>query len=176
MDTIAAAQTAGVTAATIRVWCRRNVIAAVKRAGRWVIDAASLAHRITIGRKDTPMEIAPLTRSEYEEAMTQLGYPRATKKDVRCHAEYQHLIETSKNELGTHIDSIDQLDALSLLTIRRGAALAAENYTPPAAKRGPGYAPGLPGQVFGGPSADRKNECHYCGLPLGPSGECDDCR
>lgn len=57
--TTAAATQAGVTVDTIRTWCRRNVIAAVKQAGRWVIDAASLAHRIAIGamraRKAKPM-------------------------------------------------------------------------------------------------------------------------
>ncbi|WP_406516359.1 helix-turn-helix domain-containing protein (plasmid) [Streptomyces sp. NBC_00873] len=49
MNTTAAAIEANVTVATIRNWCRRNVIAAVKTAGRWVIDAASLTHRIAIG-------------------------------------------------------------------------------------------------------------------------------
>ena len=51
ITTTAAAAKAGVTVATIRTWCRRNVIAATKAAGRWVIDTASLAHRIAIGRK-----------------------------------------------------------------------------------------------------------------------------
>ena len=50
MNTTAAATQAGVTIATIRTWCRRGVIAATKTAGRWIIDAASLAHRITIGQ------------------------------------------------------------------------------------------------------------------------------
>lgn len=55
MNTTAAAATAGVTAATIRTWCRRNVIAAVKTAGRWVIDATSLAARIAIGQRKARM-------------------------------------------------------------------------------------------------------------------------
>lgn len=59
MNTATAAQQAGVTTATIRTWCRHNVIAAAKVAGRWVIEAASLAHRISLGahhaRKATPM-------------------------------------------------------------------------------------------------------------------------
>ncbi|MEV4784048.1 helix-turn-helix domain-containing protein [Streptomyces tuirus] len=59
MDTTAAALQAGVNVATIRTWCRRSVIAAAKVAGRWVIDTASLAHRIAIGamraRKATPV-------------------------------------------------------------------------------------------------------------------------
>jgi hypothetical protein len=53
MDTSTAAQQAGVTVATIRAWCRRNVIGAIKIAGRWVIDAASLAYRITLTPKVT---------------------------------------------------------------------------------------------------------------------------
>lgn len=51
MNTTTAATKANVTAATIRTWCRRNVIAATKQAGRWVIDAASLARRIEIGAR-----------------------------------------------------------------------------------------------------------------------------
>lgn len=51
MNTAAAAE-AGVTVATIRTWCRRNVISAAKAAGRWVIDTASLARRT---RKETSM-------------------------------------------------------------------------------------------------------------------------
>jgi hypothetical protein len=51
MNTAAAAAQANVTAATIRTWCRRNVITAIKQAGRWVIDAASLARRIQIGAR-----------------------------------------------------------------------------------------------------------------------------
>ncbi|MFF0629783.1 hypothetical protein [Streptomyces sp. NPDC004296] len=54
MNTTAAATEARVTVATIRTWCRRGVIAATKTAGRWVIDTASLAHRITIGALKRP--------------------------------------------------------------------------------------------------------------------------
>jgi hypothetical protein len=58
MNTTAAAAEATVTVATIRAWCRRGVIAAVKVAGRWIIDAASLARRIEIGvrRMTDPIE------------------------------------------------------------------------------------------------------------------------
>jgi hypothetical protein len=51
MNTTTAAAQANVTVATIRTWCRRGVIAAVKTAGRWIIDAASLAARIAIGAR-----------------------------------------------------------------------------------------------------------------------------
>ncbi|MFD9075332.1 hypothetical protein [Streptomyces lasiicapitis] len=51
MDVAAAAATANVTPDTIRTWCRRNAIAATKRAGRWIIQEASLRHRLRIGRR-----------------------------------------------------------------------------------------------------------------------------
>lgn len=44
-----AAAQAAVTIPTIRGWCRTNAVSAVKRAGRWAIDPASLASRIAIG-------------------------------------------------------------------------------------------------------------------------------
>lgn len=50
MNTTAAASQAGVTVDTIRYWCRYGAVAAIKQAGRWVIDAASLAHRIALGK------------------------------------------------------------------------------------------------------------------------------
>lgn len=53
ITTTAAATQAGVTVATIRTWCRRGAVAAVKLAGRWVIDTASLTHRIAIGAMRT---------------------------------------------------------------------------------------------------------------------------
>ena len=59
MNTTAAALQANVTTATIRTWCRKGVVAAIKQAGRWIIDTTSLAHRITIGtlkRKQAAME------------------------------------------------------------------------------------------------------------------------
>jgi hypothetical protein len=63
MNTTTAAIEAHVTPATIRLWARRGIIAAVKTAGRWVIDAASLAHRIAIAalkRKTATMDTAAL--------------------------------------------------------------------------------------------------------------------
>lgn len=57
MNTTAAALEAHVTTATIRMWARNGVIAAVKAAGRWVIDTASLARRIAIGNRRKPVII-----------------------------------------------------------------------------------------------------------------------
>lgn len=50
MNTTAAAVQANVTIPTIRTWCRTGAVAAIKQAGRWVIDTASLAARIAIGK------------------------------------------------------------------------------------------------------------------------------
>jgi hypothetical protein len=72
MNTTAAAIEANVTIATIRDWARRGVITATKTAGRWIIDTASLARRITIGhlkaRKTAPK---PVTLSV--ETLTAIG-------------------------------------------------------------------------------------------------------
>jgi hypothetical protein len=54
MDTTAAALEARVTVATVRTWCRLGAVAAVKEAGRWIIDTASLAARIAIGKMKRP--------------------------------------------------------------------------------------------------------------------------
>jgi len=57
MNASTAAAKAGVTVATIRLWCRAGVVSARKTTGQWVIDSRSLAHRIALGRKPVP---APL--------------------------------------------------------------------------------------------------------------------
>lgn len=48
ITTAAAAEQAGVSTSTIRTWCRTGAVAAVKTAGRWIIDTASLAYRIKL--------------------------------------------------------------------------------------------------------------------------------
>jgi hypothetical protein len=56
----AAATLAGVSLSTIRTWCRVGAVAAVKTAGKWVIDAASLARRIAIGAQREDARIAAI--------------------------------------------------------------------------------------------------------------------
>lgn len=51
MNTTTAARTAAVTIRTIQHWCRYGAVAAVKSSGRWNIDEASLAYRISLGKK-----------------------------------------------------------------------------------------------------------------------------
>ncbi|MEU9761731.1 hypothetical protein AB0D98_18695 [Streptomyces sp. NPDC047987] len=78
MNTTAAAAQANVTVDTIRTWCRRGVITATKTAGRWVIDAASLAHRIVIGKMKRPAPKAkPVVFST--ETLVAIGGSRWTK-------------------------------------------------------------------------------------------------
>ena len=78
MNTTAAAAQANVTVATIRTWCRYGAVAAVKTAGRWIIDTASLAHRIAIGamRKKTPKPVVFST-----ETMVAIGGNRWQRGD-----------------------------------------------------------------------------------------------
>lgn len=81
MNTTAAAIEARVTVATIRTWCRRGAVAAIKQAGRWIIDATSLARRITIGatRRRKPMS----KEIEYTvENLTRIGGSRWQKNGM----------------------------------------------------------------------------------------------
>jgi hypothetical protein len=83
MNTTAAALQAHVTVATIRTWCRRGAVAATKRAGRWDIDAASLAHRIAIAAMRTrkaPTMTAPAALTI--ETMTAIGGNRWQKNGM----------------------------------------------------------------------------------------------
>ncbi|MFM9373220.1 hypothetical protein [Streptomyces sp. Da 82-17] len=82
MNTTAAALEAHVTADTIRTWCRRGVIAAIKQAGRWIIDSASLARRITIGQRKARMTEQPKYRLE-EGVKEQYGVQRTIWTVVR---------------------------------------------------------------------------------------------
>lgn len=61
MNTTAAATEANVTVVTIRTWCRIGAVKAVKQAGRWIIDSASLTARIAIGKMKRPAKPAALT-------------------------------------------------------------------------------------------------------------------
>lgn len=107
-------------------------------------------------------DIQPIDRGTFEARAIDLGI-RHPVKDARCYGEYRAYRRNGRYYNDTPYDR---------LMVARGKALDMEGYTPPAPKSGPGVAPGLPGHVFGGPSADRAGECHYCGLD---SRDCD-CR
>jgi hypothetical protein len=75
MNTTLAAAQAGVSIDTVRTWCRIGAVAAVKQAGRWIIDTASLAVRIAIGKMKRPAR-----RIVYSvETMTAIGGRRWQK-------------------------------------------------------------------------------------------------
>lgn len=80
MNTTAAALEASVTVATVRTWCRNGVVAATKTAGRWIVDAASLAHRIAIAAMKTARRARPVVFSV--ETMTAIGGNRWQKNGM----------------------------------------------------------------------------------------------
>jgi hypothetical protein len=99
MNTAAAATKAGVTTATIRTWCRRGAVAAVKTAGAWNIDETSLDHRIALGKSRS---VKPVVYST--DTMTAIGGNRwqAGDKDrvyINNWAEFAGL-ETSHYNTG----------------------------------------------------------------------------
>ena len=101
MNTTAAAIEAHVTVDTIRIWCRRGVIAAIKQAGRWVIDTASLAHRIAIGTRRTARKARPVVFSV--ETMTAIGGNRWTKNGMdRVYLnDWEHFAGLNVSRYGT---------------------------------------------------------------------------
>lgn len=68
ITTATAAHQAHVTVATIRSWCRNEVVAAAKSGRRWVINAASLARRIAIGRRTVAKQLAAFRDADAAEA------------------------------------------------------------------------------------------------------------
>lgn len=94
MNTTAAATEAHVTVATIRTWCRRGVLAAVKTAGRWIIDTASLARRIAIGQWRTAVTqpdyaaLASDARAKAAELAPPAGIRERSNRD-RMRPEYR---------------------------------------------------------------------------------------
>ena len=66
--TAQAAKTAGVTVATIRAWARYGAITATKTAAGWVIDEASLRHRIALGRRSVAKQLAAFADAKAAQA------------------------------------------------------------------------------------------------------------
>lgn len=81
MNTTAAAAQANVTVATVRYWCRTGAVAAVKTAGRWAIDPASLAARIAIGAMRARRRTTPVTGLDLTATYT-VTYPGDTTPTV----------------------------------------------------------------------------------------------
>lgn len=105
MNTTAAALQAHVTTATIRTWARRGVVAATKRAGRWIVNAASLTRRIAIG------------------AMR--ARKAATVIDLNATYTYTRVGDTEPITIAPIIKTRTTREGLTLTTIRRLAPLLA---------------------------------------------------
>lgn len=132
MNTTAAAAQAGVTIPTIRTWCRIGAVAAIKQAGRWIIDAASLAARIAIDamkrptRKEQP--VTPDLNATY--TWTQPGdtAPTTVTPKIRTRdrdGEQTTTIRGLAPLLADQIDAItDEAARLHTLTVLRTATIA----------------------------------------------------
>ncbi|EGX60123.1 hypothetical protein SZN_09381 [Streptomyces zinciresistens K42] len=134
MNSTAAAVQADVTVATIRTWCRAGAVAAVKQAGRWIIDAASLARRIAIGamkrrpaRTETPMidlaagyTVTHWTPGERTETITPV-----VKRSRRPRPVCGHTITVSGLAplFADRFDAIPESDRAHFLTVFRSALI-----------------------------------------------------
>jgi hypothetical protein len=102
MNSTTAAQTAKVTVATIRTWCRRGVIAAVKTSGRWIIEAASLAHRIALGAKHTTEDHT----GEFLDELDSLLYDAADRRAAKALRRILDLVKARDTKPLTFIDPL----------------------------------------------------------------------
>lgn len=161
MDTTTAANSAGVTVATIRHWCRYGAVTATKVAGRWVIDEASLAHRITIGATmpDHPTEHAYDTD-------TTIRISRSAWSGRYIAEQYRNGYRISTIADGATAGEA-YAAAVDYLNRRAEAEMAAEKleatglYADLTIGPRPGIHASLQALV---PSPARTGECHYCGL------------
>ncbi len=120
MNTTTAAATASVTVATIRSWCRNGVITATKGAGRWIIDAASLAHRITLAALKTRKAKAMDLNAAYTYTPAGSAEPVTITPDIQTRQRGGMTITSIHHLaplLANHIDAItDEGNRLHTLT------------------------------------------------------------
>ena len=128
MNTTAAATQAGVTVATIRAWCRHGVVAAVKQAGRWIIDQASLAARIAIGQMRTRKAAAMDLTATYTFTRAGDTQPTTVTPKIRTRERDGVQITTVRTFAALLADRIDAItdDARRLHTLETllGASIA----------------------------------------------------
>lgn len=124
ITTAAAAHQAGVTTATIRTWCRIGAIAAVKAAGRWAVNAASLAYRIKLPTllRRTPKPIVVTT-----ETMVAIGGRRWQKNghDRVYLNDWAPLAGIAVSHYGTGNISGASIDGHGIANSRAGRILGA---------------------------------------------------
>lgn len=164
MNTTAAAIQAGVTTDTIRTWCRRNVIAAAKQAGRWIIDTASLAYRISLGRK------TPMNDTEHRvDTRTTIRVSRGTWPGARTH--YNAVLYRAGHRINTLADGDTPEAALSNALHALGRINAATEAAETLAQAGlyadltGTHTPGIHQQMQAlAPTSVASGTCHFCGL------------
>ncbi|MFC1418607.1 hypothetical protein [Streptacidiphilus cavernicola] len=108
MNTTTAAAKARVTVATIRHWCRYGAVAATKTSGRWDIDEASLAYRVTLGKKAT-MDRFEITEStdKYGRTLHTVSRTDGTETDFRVY----HATYLSREQAETHCEFVNRTPA-----------------------------------------------------------------
>lgn len=135
MDTTTAATKANVTTDTIRTWCRYGAVAAVKQAGRWVIDAASLAARIRLGQRMRRAAAQRRAATSRTRILAQLDLPALTgspkqiawAQDIRRTRIEQALTVTPHRRLGVAWHLRGPLgDPLGLTYLRMEGTYASE--------------------------------------------------
>lgn len=128
ITTTSAATQAGVTASTVQRWCRNGVIAATKAAGRWAINAASLAHRIAIAAMRTRKATTVDLNATYTYTRVGDTQPWTISPRVKTRRTASGLTLTSIDRLAPlladRIDAIaDEGDRLHTLTMLEGARI-----------------------------------------------------
>lgn len=173
MNTTAAALQAHVTTATIRTWCRIGAIDAIKQAGRWIIDTASLAARIAIGRMRGRK--ATMSHEPLETRVSNSVTIRATHEISPAYgtgtwyaAEYTNGYRTGGSYDGaTAQAAIDKAVRAHEANRAQDAALAALEDAGIAADLATGYTPGMHGQLDTLTAQPRRlapGQCATCGL------------
>lgn len=173
MGTASAALQANVTAATVRTWARRGVVAAEKVGRLWAIDTESLARRIAIAAMRTRKAAAVTEPVEVH---------IDTETSIRAHQETSPAYGTTswfayeyingwKVSAPAEGDTADQaIEAMrQSITTRRqeSAALDALEesgvYADLAGTRAPGMLRTLDSLTVK-PRHASSHECHFCGL------------
>ncbi|MFG3046292.1 hypothetical protein ACGFZR_15350 [Streptomyces sp. NPDC048241] len=166
MNTTAAALEAKVTVATIRTWCRRGVVAAIKQAGRWVIDTASLTTRITVGMRRKRMQQIPGTMSSKGEHYVAV-WPAGVANRLDISPEY-----VAEAMTRTGLATTDEAGTLRSAFLRKTPTAQIAKLTPADAQRVLAELKAIARDL----NATRLANCHYCGQSLNRrSGECDEC-
>lgn len=169
LTSTAAATQAGVTVATIRSWCRRGTVTATKAAGRWVINASSLARRITIGTwrnsvapSPTPTPGTMAARGRDYVAAWPTGITR--KHNLGC----EHIAEALTR---AGITSHDEGQALRPALLKKEYINQIADLTPATAAAVIAELRAISTEI----AEAAKTHCHYCGLKLPVSGNCPSC-